>query len=66
MVKKSNFVKEDKTIVRFSHPPLEIVLIGCQGTKVKASPFRIANADTPVLKIIEQDNFTNNSLQIIG
>ena len=66
MVNKSNFVKEDKTIVRSTHPPLETVLIDCKGTEVKASPFKIADADTPVLKIIEQNNFTNNSLHIIG
>ena len=66
MVKKSNFVKEDKTIVRSNHPPLETVLIDCKETKVKATPFKIANADTPVLKIIEQNSFTNNSLPIIG
>ena len=66
MVKKSNFVKEDKTIVRSTHPPLETVLIDCKGTKVKASPFKITDADTPILKIIEQNNFTNNSIHIIG
>ena len=66
MVKKSNFVKEDKTIVWSTHPPLETILIDCKGTKVKASPFKITDADTPILKIIEQNNFTNNSLHIIG
>ena len=29
VIKKSNFVKKDKTIVRSTHPPLEIVLITC-------------------------------------
>ena len=33
MVKKSNFVKEDKTIVWSAHPTLEIVLIDCKGTE---------------------------------
>ncbi|KAL4610867.1 hypothetical protein ACB092_08G083300 [Castanea dentata] len=66
MVNKSNFVKEDKTIVQSSHPLLETVLIDCKGTKVKASPFKIANADILVLRIIEQNNFTNTSLHIIG
>ena len=47
LIKKSNFVKEDKTIVRFAHPPLEIVLITCQKAEVKASPFKIANDQTP-------------------
>ena len=29
VTKKSNFVKEDKTIVRSIHPPLKTVLITC-------------------------------------
>ena len=66
MAKKSNFVKEDKTIVRSTYPPFETALIDCKGTEVKASPVKIADVDTPVLKIIEQNNFTNNSLHIIG
>ena len=66
VIKKSNFVKEDKTIVRSSHPPLEIVLITCKKIEVKASPFKIANVDTPLYSIIEQNNFTNESLYVIG
>ena len=71
VIKRSNFVKEDKTIVRSSHPPLETVLITCQNsqnqkTEVKASPFKIADPQTPVISIIEQNNFTNESLHVIG
>ena len=79
VIKKSNFVKEEKTIVRSSHPPLETVLITCKKIDVKASPFKIADdqtpkaspfkiADnqTPIISIIEQNNFTNESLHIIG
>ena len=66
VIKKSNFVKEDKTVVKSSHPPLETVLVNCKGTDVKASPFKIADADTPVFSIIEQNNFTNESLHVIG
>ena len=58
VIKKSNFVKEDKTIVRSSHPPLETVLITCQNsqdrkTDVKASPFKIVDDQTPIISIIE-------------
>ena len=68
VIKKSNFVKADKTMVRSSHPPLETVLITCQDqkTKVKASPFKIADDQTPITSIIEQNNFTNESLHVIG
>ena len=69
VIKKSNFVKAtDKAIVRSSHPPLETVLITCQDqeTEVKAIPFKIANNQTPITSVIEQNNFTNESLDIIG
>ena len=68
VIKKSNFVKVDKTIVRSSHPPLETVLITCQDrkTEVKVSPFKIADDQTQITSIIEQKNFTNKSLHVIG
>ena len=69
VIKKSNFVKAaDKAIVRSSHPPLKTVLITCQDqkTEVKATPFKIADDQTPITSIIEQNNFTNESLHIIG
>ena len=59
VIKKSNFVKEDKTIVRSSQSPLETVLITHQKMEVKASSFKIANDQTPIISIIEQNNFTN-------
>ena len=66
VIKKSNFVKEDKTIVRSTHPPLETVLITCKKTDVKASPFKIVDDQIPIISIIEQNNFKNESLHIIG
>ena len=66
MIKKSNFVEEDKTIVRSSHPPLETILITSQKKEVKASPFKIADDQTLIISLIEQNNFTNESLRIIG
>ena len=69
VIKKSNFVKAaDKTIVRSSHSPLETVLITCQDqmTEIKATPFKIANDQTLITSIIEQNNFTNESLHVIG
>ena len=66
VIKKSNFVKEDKIIVRSNHLPLETVLITCQKTEVNASPFKIADDQTPIISIIEQNNFTNESLHVIG
>ena len=69
VIKKSNFVKAaDKSIVRSTHPPLETVLITCQDqkTEVRATPFKIADDQTFIISIIEQNNFTNESLHILG
>ena len=66
VIKKSNFVKEDKTIVRSSHPPLETILITTKKTDVKASPFKIVDDQTSIVSLIGQNNFTNESLHIIG
>ena len=33
---------------------------------MKASPFKIADDQTPIYNIIEQNNFTNESLHVIG
>ena len=71
VIKKSNFVKLDKTIIRSSHPPLEPILITTKKDEVtkeelKASPFKIADNKTPIVSLIEQNNFTNESLHVIG
>ena len=69
VIKKSNFIKAaDKSIVRSTHLPLEIVLITCQDqkTEVRATPFKIADDQTPIISIIEQNNFKNESLYVIG
>ena len=66
VIKKSNFFKEDKTTVSFSHPPLKTILITCQKKEVKASPFKTADDQTPIVSLIEQNNFTNESLHVIG
>ena len=69
VIKKSNFVKaNDKSIVRSTHLPLETVVITCQdkNTEVNATPFKIADDQTPIISIIEQNNFTNESLHVIG
>ena len=66
VIKKSNFVKEDKTIVRSTNLPLETILITCKKTEVKASPLKIVDNETPIISLIQQNNFTNQSLHVIG
>ena len=53
---------------RSTHPPLKTVVITCQDkkTKVNATPFKIADDQTPIISIIEQNNFTNESLHVIS
>ena len=48
VIKKSNFVKKDKTTVKSTHPPLETISI----TTVKASLFKIVDDQTPIISLI--------------
>ena len=41
-------------------------MITYKKTEVKASPFKIADDQTPIVSLIEQNNFTNESLHVIG
>ena len=41
-------------------------MITTKKTDVKTSPFKIADDQTPIVSLIEQNNFTNESLHIIG
>ena len=43
-------------------------MITCQDkkTEVNATPFKIADDQTPIISIIEKNNFTNESLHVIG
>jgi hypothetical protein len=66
-VVKKNFVKEDKTIVKSSHPPLTNILIDYNKVSVKGSPFKSTTDVSPENRmIIEQNNFINQSLHTIG
>jgi cell division protein FtsB len=66
-VVKKNFVKEDKTVVKSSHPPLTNILIDYNKDSVKGSPFKSTTDVSPENRmIIEQNNFINQSLHTIG
>ena len=59
VIKKSKFVKIDKTIIRSSHPPLEPILITTKKDEVtkeevKASPFKIAMIKLPFLVLLNK------------
>jgi hypothetical protein len=72
VVTKSKWTKHDKTSVESSHPPKESILInvGKDGKDlVKASPFKIPPTKPEKdeeRKIIEQNNYTNKCLNVIG
>ena len=66
-VVKKNFVKEDKSIIKSSHPPLDTILVNYKWFSIIASPFKdpdVSKSETK--KIIEQNNFVNQSLHTIG
>jgi hypothetical protein len=65
-ITKQKWVKEDKTVVNTSHPPMENLIIKHLNTEVKASPFKTLTSDDDTRKILEQNNFTNQCLHVIG
>ncbi|CAL9028495.1 unnamed protein product, partial [Prunus brigantina] len=64
---KEKWVKLDKSEVVLSHPPVEAILI-TPGTKtIVATPFKIQDpSDEPNKRLVEQNNYTNQSLVIVG
>jgi hypothetical protein len=65
----TKWTKENKTTIESSHPPKENILINVGKDLVKASPFKfppkIPEKDEE-RKIIEQNNYTNKCLNVIG
>ncbi|CAL8118500.1 unnamed protein product [Prunus armeniaca] len=56
----------DRSEVEASHPPVETIVISHRNTLIPASPFKIVENDDESKRIIEQNNYTNQSLIIIG
>lgn len=64
---KTNWTKENTEVVQSSHPPQETITIKHQNVKVVASPFKIStDEEKPVKKVIEQNNYANQCLDVIG
>jgi hypothetical protein len=70
VIKKPFVLAENDTIVKASHPPVETLRVkGKDDTVVIASPYKASKNDpthSETRKIIEQNNFSNQSLHIIG
>ena len=66
----SKWTKTDKTSIESSHPPKENILINVGKDLVKASSFKFPPTKLPEKdeerKIIEQNNYTNKCLNVIG
>jgi hypothetical protein len=65
----TNWTKPDKTSINSSHPPKENILIKIDNNLVKASPFKLPPRNPEndeERKIIEQNNYTNKCLNVIG
>ena len=68
VIKKSNFIKAaDKAIVRSSHPPLETIVLTCQDkkTEVNATPFKIANDQTPITVLLNKTILLMNPCMLL-
>ena len=68
MLTKTNWTKQNKTTVQSSHPHLlssETILITLNKQVVTASPFKLPKNEEE-RKIVEQNNYTNNCLNIIS
>ncbi|CAL8993918.1 unnamed protein product, partial [Prunus brigantina] len=56
----------DLTEVEASHPPVDTIVINHKGTPIPASPFKVFDSGDPNRKLIEQNNYANQSLIVIG
>lgn len=58
--------KEDNTKVISTHPPVETIVINHKNAKVIASPYKIPESKDANKMVIEQNNYTNTRLIVIG
>ncbi|CAL9012793.1 unnamed protein product [Prunus brigantina] len=63
---KEKWKMVDQTEVESSHPPVETIIISHKGTPFPASPFKVFDNGDPDRKLIEQNNYANQSLIVIG
>ncbi|KAI5335123.1 hypothetical protein L3X38_025256 [Prunus dulcis] len=56
----------DKSVVEASHPPVETIIIDHKKAPIPATPFKTFESSDPNRKLIEQSNYTNQSLIVIG
>ena len=63
---KEKWKKEDNTEITTSHPPVETIIITHKNTQISASPFKLPGQEENNRKIVEQNNYKNQSLITMG
>ncbi|KAL0004657.1 hypothetical protein SO802_012218 [Lithocarpus litseifolius] len=65
---KTDWIKEDtKEVVNASHPPVAAITFKYKNQNVTATPFRFPSGEEKIVKkVIEQNNYTNQCLNVIG
>ncbi|KAK9989318.1 hypothetical protein SO802_029557 [Lithocarpus litseifolius] len=65
---KTDWIKEDtKEVVKSSHPPVAAITFKYRNQDVTATPFRFPSGEEKIVrKVIEQNNYTNQCLGVIG
>ena len=67
VITKTNWTKKNNEVIRSSHPPLEAITWKHKGEDVVATPFRFPSTEEKLVKkVIEQNNYTNQCLHVIG
>ena len=67
VITKTNQTKKNNEVIRSSHPPLEAITWKHKGEDVVATPFRFPSTEEKLdKKVIEQNNYTNQFLHVIG
>ncbi|CAL8074927.1 unnamed protein product [Prunus armeniaca] len=56
----------DKSVIEASHPPVDTIIINHKNTPRPASPFKTFENNDDNRRLIEQNNYTNQSLIVIG
>ena len=67
VITKTNWTKKNNEVIRCSHPPLEAITFKHKGADVVATPFKFPSREEKLVKkVIEQNNYTNQHLHVIG
>ncbi|KAI8535199.1 hypothetical protein RHMOL_Rhmol10G0155300 [Rhododendron molle] len=66
VITKTKWIKTDNTTINSSHPPLDAILLNHKGASITASPFKLPTERSDCRQIVEQVNYTNQRLKVIG